>query len=143
MRTLLISMLVVVLTTIASAQTQTITPGNNHTNLDGVTATNNTGSGGDITMNPASGSGSSSTVVKFKNNATGSVSGLDDTDTVEVAHGANATVTSDDGGTVDFGSGGSGTVTNSAAPGGKNITVKVGDRSVTLAPGNSVTVPAP
>ena len=114
-----------------------------HTNNDGVTACN-TGNGsagkdGDITINPQSGSASSATTVDFKNDAQGSVTGMDGNDTVNTANGSNATI-SGTGGTVNAGSGSNVSVTNTnpAGGGGASITVNIGGGSVTVPPGGTI-----
>ena len=111
-----------------------------HTNNDGVTACN-TGStnDGNIAIHPQSGSGSSKTTVGFKNDAEGTVTGIDGNDTVNTAHGSDPTI-SGTGGTVNADSGSTGSVTNTnpAGGGGASITVNIGGGSVTVPPGGTV-----
>jgi len=121
----------------------TVEPGESHTNNDGVTV-ENTGDGsagedGDITINPKSGSENSKTTVDVENHATGTVSGIDGNDTVNTAHGSNATI-SGTGGTVNVGSGSSGSITNNNPAGGEgaSITVNVGGHELTVPPGSTV-----
>jgi len=108
-----------------------------HTNNDGVQACNPAGGSGDITIDPKTGSASSATTVEFKNDATGSVTGLDGNDTVNTANGSNATI-SGTGGTVNAGSGSTGSVSNTGAAGGASITVNIGGGSFSVPPGATI-----
>tara|TARA_R110000851_G_scaffold268071_2_gene420668 strand:+ start:2793 stop:3296 length:504 start_codon:yes stop_codon:yes gene_type:complete len=116
-----------------------VEPGECHTNGDGVQVCN-TGdpTDGDFTVDPKSGNGNSATTVEAKNDAEGTVEGLDSNDTVNCANGSNTTI-SGTGGTVNANSGSTGSVSNTAAAGGASITVNVGGGSVTVPPGGTVT----
>ena len=123
---------------------KTLKPGDPcHTNKDGVTVCNtgdgSAGEDGKITINPQSGSTSSATTVDFKNDAKGTVTGIDGNDTVNTANGSNATI-SGTGGAVNVGSGSTGNVTNTnpVGGGGASITVNIGGGSVTVPPGGTI-----
>ncbi len=117
-----------------------VEPGECHTNGDGVQVCNDADSDGDFTVDPKNGSGSSETTVEAKNDAEGTVEGIDSNDTVNCAHGSNVTI-SGTGGTVNANAGSTGSVTNTnpAGGGGASITVNVGGGSVTVPPGGSIT----
>lgn len=119
---------------------ETVEPGETHTNNDGVTVANDADSDGDIDMNPKSGTADSATTVDVKNDATGTVSGIDGNDTVNTAHGSTTTI-SGTGGTVNAGSGSSGSVTNTnpAGSGGASITITGGAVPIHVPPGSTVT----
>jgi len=109
-----------------------------YTNKDLVTVCNTGEStAGDITIDPQTGSTTSSTTVEFKNNATGSVTGIDSNDVVNTAAGSHATITGT-GGTVNLGPGSFGTITNSAPAGGGSITVKTGGATISVPPGSTI-----
>lgn len=119
----------------------TVKPGDPcHTNDDGVEVCNTGGTGdGNIVVDPKTGSGTSATTVDVKNDAEGTVSGIDGNDTVNVANGANVEI-SGTGGTVDVSAGGStGSVTNTNPVGtGGNITIKTGSVDIHVPPGQTV-----
>lgn len=120
----------------------TVGPGDPcHPNNDGVEVCNTGSEGdGDITINPKSGSTSSATTVDVKNDANGTVKGIDGNDTVNVSNGANVNIEGT-GGTVDLSAGGSsGSVknTNPAGGGGGSITITGGPVDITVPPGSTV-----
>jgi len=124
--------------------TTTLKPGDPaHTNEDGVTAENPSGSGGNVTINPTKGDKNSKTTVKTKTNAEFSVSGLDENDTVDMGS-SNAATISGKGGTVNMKGNSTATVTNTADKNGKDITVNTPNGgTVTVKPGCTVPISTP
>ncbi len=116
---------------------KTVKPGKCHKNNDGVEVCN-TGEKGNFVVDPKSGNENSATTVEAKNDAEGTVEGIDSNDTVNLASGSNVTI-SGTGGTVNAGSGSTGTVQNTNAPGGASITVNIGGGNFSVPPG--VTIP--
>lgn len=115
-----------------------VEPGECHENKDEVTVCNDGDpSDGDFTVNPKSGGKNSKTTVDAKNDAVGSVDGIDGNDTVNCAHGSNVQI-SGTGGTVNANSGSQGTVTNNGPP-GSEIRVNIGGGHVNVPAG--VTIP--
>lgn len=91
-----------------------------------------------MTITPKSGTAGASTTVKVKNNAEGTVEGIDANDTVTVSSGATVNIEGT-GGTVDLTAGGSqGKIKNTAAAGGDNITIKTSGDEFTLGPGQEI-----
>lgn len=121
---------------------KTVKAGESHDNGD-VQVTNDATSSGTIKVDPkvARDGDETCSTVDFRNDAVGSVAGLESGDTVNVSSGGKAVV-SGTGGTVNVtGSGASATVTNTAPPGGNNMTVTgPGGTTVDIAPGNTATV---
>lgn len=109
-----------------------VRPGENATNNDGVTVTNDAGSAGDAYVDPKAGCGNGASVSKVRTKVgfEGTVEGLDANDSVTLSSSNTATVKGD-GGSVTI-SGGS-TVTVEVEPGGAPI-------SVTLPSGTTTTV---
>jgi len=114
-----------------------IKSGDCHTNKDGVKVCNDKDSNGDFTIDPKTGSKNSETTVEAKNDAEGTVEGIDSNDTVNCANGSNVTI-SGTGGTVNANSGSSGTVQNTNAPGGADITINIGGGSIQVPPGSTI-----
>ncbi len=112
-----------------------VEPGECHENNDGVEVCTDEDSKGDITMTPKSGKSGSKTTVNVRNNADGTVNGIDGNDTVNVSNGADVHI-SGIGGTVNISAGSTGSVT--AVTGGGSITIQVGGQSFSLPPGNTV-----
>jgi hypothetical protein len=114
-----------------------VEPGECHTNNDGVKVCNDADSDGDFTVDPKSGSTSSATTVEAKNDAEGTVDGIDGNDTVNCANGSDVTITGT-GGTVNANSGSSGSVQNTNPAGGANITINIGGGSIQVPPGSTI-----
>ncbi|HMI85643.1 MAG TPA: hypothetical protein VK550_16210 [Polyangiaceae bacterium] len=119
---------------------KTVTAGNTHDNND-VFVSCDTGSTGDITVDPETGTVNSNSTVVFKSHAEGSVTGLETGDVVEVRSNGKARLTGT-GGTISVtGSDASATITNTNPPGGASITATgPGGTSVTIPPGSTATI---
>ncbi len=115
-----------------------VKPGMSHDNGD-VVVMNDMNSEGDITVDPKTGNANSSTQVDFRSDVTGSVTGVDPNDTVNLPSNSTATVTGS-GGTVNVsGTGVNATVTNDGTS--TSITVKgPGGMTVTIPPGSTAIV---
>ena len=118
--------------------THTVEPGDCHLNSDGVEVCVDSGSGGDMKINPKTGSSTSATTVDVLNDSEGTVKGIDGNDTVNVANGAQVDIEGT-GGTVDITAGGSsGSIKNTAGPGGADITVKTSGDELKVPPGSTL-----
>lgn len=119
---------------------KTVTSGNSHDNSD-VQVTCDVDSGGNITVDPETGTATSDSNIVFKTGAKGSVAGIEAGDTVSVRSNGRATV-SGTGGTISIGGTDARvTVTNTAPVGGSNITVTTASgTTVTVPPGSTTTV---
>lgn len=117
-----------------------VKPGESYTNNDGVTVDNDDASGGNATIDPANGSGNSSTQVNTKTSFEGDISGLDSNDTVNLGSSNTANV-SGTGGTVNVSGGSAISVSNTSVAGGGNMTVNLpSGSSITVGPGSNITV---
>lgn len=103
---------------------KTVKPGTSHCNGDSVCVTNTSPGTQDATITPATGDATSDTTVATDTKFTGSVTGLDSTDTVNLGS-SNTTSISGTGGTVNAQGGSTITVTNSADTGGAPINVNL------------------
>jgi len=116
----------------------TVGAGQSHTNGDGVTLSTDAGSSGTATINPTTGNGNSSTEVVTKTRWSGTVSGIDNNDSVDVKASSKGTV-SGTGGSVSLAGGCEVTVTNTDTGNG-TITVNLpSGGSATVKSGSSVT----
>ena len=122
----------------ARGTAQRVAPGNTHTNADGVTVDNRASSHGNATIDPRTGSGSSTTTVRTKTGFDGKVSGIDSNDDVSIGSSSQAEVEGE-GGSVRVGGGSTVKVTNGGSAG--NITVNLPSGTVlTVPPGQHVIV---
>lgn len=116
----------------------TVKPGKSHDNGDTVVM-NDMNSMGDITVDPKTGNANSSTTIDFETRVTGSVTGLDSNDTVNLSSTNTANITGT-GGTVNVnGTGTTATVMNNGTSG--SVTVNgPGGMTVTIPPGSTAIV---
>lgn len=116
-----------------------VQPGESKTNGDGATVSNAGNSGGNASIDPASGcgDGNSETTVTTKTGFKGSISGLDANDKVTLSSSNTVTITGK-GGHVTIAGGSTVTCVNEAGGGNMTVTLPSGG-TATVAPGSTVT----